>query len=56
MDRVREHELALLGVRGMAWPDRTAFGLALEGLSRDPPFNIEGVSDLLVAAVLGEER
>ena len=59
MDRVREHELTLLR---RAWDGFKAIdGItiygpdALEERVGIIPFNIEGVSDLMVAAVLGEE-
>ena len=59
MDRVREHELVLLK---RAWEGLSAIeGVTIYGpqvLEERVgilPFNIEGISDLLVAAVLGEE-
>ena len=59
MDRVREHELGLLkrawdgfeSIKGV-----TIYGpAAIEERVGIIPFNVEGVSDLLAAAVLGEE-
>lgn len=59
MDRVREHELALMR---RAWPALKAMGgITLYGPDEVEErvaiitFNVEGVSDMLAAAVLGEE-
>jgi cysteine desulfurase/selenocysteine lyase len=59
MDRVREHELALLRKAWEAFDsigDVTIYGpQSLEERVAIIPFNVSGVSDLMVAAILGEE-